>query len=94
MCVQLQPAPLHLGGFISFWGFVFLGSAGFVFLKRERPDDAPTLTVVEAYKQAVAVMRLPAVLKLCAILLTRAMAFSAAETLTQLKVGRCRLTPG
>lgn len=75
-----------LGGFISFWGFVFLGSAAFVFIKKERAEDAPALTVLDAYKQAVAIVRLPAVLKLAAILVTRAVAFSAAETLTQLKL--------
>lgn len=75
-----------LGGFISFWGFVFLGSAGFVFLKKERPDDAPGLSVADAYRQAVAIAKLPAVLKLSAILVTRAIAFSAAETLTTLKL--------
>ena len=46
----------------------------------------PWPTVVDAYKQAAAVMRLPAVLKLSLILLTRAVAFSAAETLTTLKL--------
>jgi PAT family acetyl-CoA transporter-like MFS transporter 1 len=92
-----------LGGFITFWGFVFLASAVFVLLKRERPsgqsgrssgrggkgDSAAAsnvLTVAGAYKQALQIARLPAVLKLSAILLTRAVAFSAAETLTTLKL--------
>lgn len=81
-----------LGGFISFWGVVFLCSAVFVFLKRERgvgaaeKADGTRITVVDAYRQAASIARLPAVIKLSAILLTRAIAFSAAETLTQLKL--------
>ena len=47
---------------------------------------AHAITVVDAYRQAASIARLPAVIKLSAILLTRAIAFSAAETLTQLKL--------
>ena len=39
--------------------------------------DLQRYTVVEAYKQAVAIVKLPAVLKLSALLVTRAVAFSA-----------------
>jgi PAT family acetyl-CoA transporter-like MFS transporter 1 len=83
-----------LGGFITFWGAVFLTSALFVALKREVGADADDktressrrLTVFGAYKQAFSIARLPSVVKLSAVLLTRAVAFSAAETLTQLKL--------
>ena len=89
-----------LGGFITFWGVVFLCSAFFVALKREagtgaivtaserfkQTEGLNNLTVVGAYKQALSIARLPSVLTLSAVLLTRAIAFSAAETLTTLKL--------
>lgn len=79
-----------LGGFMSFWGVVFLSSAFFVALKRENTivgdSKLNKLTVIGAYKQALSIARLPPVLKLTGVLLTRAIAFSAAETLTQLKL--------
>lgn len=44
------------------------------------------MSVREAYAQAFSVIRLPAVMKLSAVLLTRFVAFSASETLTTLKL--------
>ena len=81
-----------LGGVITFWGCVFLTSALFVALKREVGADASEktsqrrLTVLGAYAQAFSIAKLPSVVKLSLVLLTRAVAFSAAETLTQLKL--------
>ena len=79
-----------LGGFITFWGLVFLTSALFVALKREGGPSEPTtrgrITVLGAYAQALSIAKLPSVVKLSLVLLTRAVAFSAAETLTQLKL--------
>jgi PAT family acetyl-CoA transporter-like MFS transporter 1 len=76
-----------LKGFITFWGFVFLSSAVFVFLKKEKPVKPGAVEgVVDSYRQAVSIARLPAVLKLCGVLVTRAIAFSAAETITTLKL--------
>lgn len=79
-----------LGGFITFWGLVFLTSALFVALKREGgPSEQTTpgrITVLGAYAQALSIAKLPSVVKLSLVLLTRAVAFSAAETLTQLKL--------
>jgi len=77
---------LDLGAFISFWGYVFLASSLFVYMTKEKECGAHDLSVKEAYAQAMSILKLPAVLKLSAVLLTRYIAFSASETLTTLKL--------
>ena len=81
---------VQLGSFISFWGGIFLFSAACVLQKSEttRESSIPR-SVKDAYRQARAIIRLPSVIKLSVVLMTRAIAFSATETLTQLKLLEC-----
>ena len=78
---------VQLGHFVTFWGIVFLLSAACVLQKSESAqENSADRCVKDAYQQASAIVRLPSVIKLSCILMTRAIAFSAAETLTQLKL--------
>lgn len=83
--LALNARGVDLGAFISFWGYVFIASAVFVYATKEAPCENE-MSVGKAYRQAVSILRLPAVLKLSAVLLTRFVAFSASETLTTLKL--------
>ena len=74
-----------LDAFVKFWGYAFLASSVVVYATKERPSE-DEMSVREAYAQAFSVIRLPAVMKLSAVLLTRFVAFSASETLTTLKL--------
>jgi MFS transporter, PAT family, solute carrier family 33 (acetyl-CoA transportor), member 1 len=76
---------VDLGAFISFWGYVFIASSVFVYATKEVRCETQ-MSVKKAYAQAFSILRLPAVLKLSAVLLTRFVAFSASETLTTLKL--------
>ena len=83
--LTLNSYGVDLGAFISFWGYVFIASAAFVYVTKETKNET-AMSVREAYSQALSILRLPAVLKLSAVLLTRFIAFSASETLTTLKL--------
>lgn len=76
---------VELSGFLQFWAIVFLISAVCVLLKQELPSKE-SQTVTEAYKEAVSILRLPNILPLSIMLLTRTAAFAAAESLTQLRL--------
>lgn len=81
----LNTRGVALNAFVKFWGYVFLASSVVVYATRERPSE-DDMGVREAYARALSVVRLPAVMKLSAVLLTRFVAFSASETLTTLKL--------
>eukprot|EP00240_Pyramimonas_obovata_P001766 CAMPEP_0118931294 /NCGR_PEP_ID=MMETSP1169-20130426/7681_1 /TAXON_ID=36882 /ORGANISM="Pyramimonas obovata, Strain CCMP722" /LENGTH=519 /DNA_ID=CAMNT_0006873775 /DNA_START=81 /DNA_END=1637 /DNA_ORIENTATION=- len=74
-----------LRGFLQFWAIIFLFSAACVLLKREKPSKE-SVNVVGAYKEAVSILRIPSMLPLSFVLLTRSAAFAAAESLTQLRL--------
>jgi PAT family acetyl-CoA transporter-like MFS transporter 1 len=76
---------VELAPFISFWGYIFIASAVFVYATNEKPCESE-LSIASAYSQAFSIIKLPTVLKLSAVLLTRYIAFSASETLTTLKL--------
>jgi len=77
----------ELKGFVMFWAAMFLLSSLAVFLKREDMGRMEEIVGVrETYRQGVKVMSLRNVQSLALILLTRHVAFSPAESLTQLKL--------
>ena len=77
---------IGLDSFMFFWGVIFLSSSIIVLLASERNSGPPIKSVKHAYEQAFNILRLPAVKTLSVVILTRALAFSAAETLTQHKL--------
>lgn len=83
--LTLNSYGVDLGAFISFWGYVFIVSAIFVYFTKEKPCENE-MNISTAYAQAFSILKLPAVMKLSAVLLTRFIAFSASETLTTLKL--------
>lgn len=77
---------IGLDSFMFLWGVVFLSSSISVLLMSEHHSMHPVKSVKQAYEHAFDILRLPVVRTLASITLTRALAFSAAETLTQLKL--------
>lgn len=76
-----------LAQFVKFWAIVFLISSVAVFLKSEdEVKEEDVASVKETYRQGLKVISLPNVKSLAVILLTRHVAFSPAESLTQLKL--------
>ncbi|ESO82542.1 hypothetical protein LOTGIDRAFT_197858 [Lottia gigantea] len=78
-----------LAGFLYFWSVVFFVTTTLVMIfKRERadPDVDPEMGIFETYKILISVIRLPAVVSYCIILLTSKVAFSATDSLTSLKL--------
>ena len=77
----------ELKGFVMFWSAMFFLSSLAVFLKREDMGRMEEIVgVKETYRQGIKVMSLRNVQSLALILLTRHVAFSPAESLTQLKL--------
>lgn len=79
---------IGLPGFMNFWGWVmFATTLGVLLFKKEKHDvDEEKLGIKETYRQMYAVLRLPSVLSLSAMLLTCKIGFSAAEALASLKL--------
>lgn len=81
-----------LDGFLYFWGLVFLVTTTLVaLLKHERDDvcgqgDGAEQGVVDTYRMAVRIFRLPSVRTFCLFLLTCKVGFAAADSVTGLKL--------
>ncbi|XP_045580785.1 acetyl-coenzyme A transporter 1 isoform X1 [Salmo salar] len=84
-----------LSEFLFFWGVVFLVSTTLVaVMKKEnargqhgkRKVREETQSVVETYKLLVSIIKMPAVFTFCSLLLTAKIGFSAADTVTGLKL--------
>ncbi|XP_055335216.1 acetyl-coenzyme A transporter 1-like [Paramacrobiotus metropolitanus] len=77
-----------LPGFLWFWGFVFIISTTAVWIMKKEGDDDHDASegVLSAYRTLLKILRLPSVIRLCLILLTSKVAFSAAEAVSGLKL--------
>ncbi|XP_048250112.1 acetyl-coenzyme A transporter 1-like [Haliotis rufescens] len=78
-----------LSGFLTFWGVVFFITTTLVWvLKQEKLDLSadPDQGIVETYKILGKVVKRPAVMSYCLILLTCKIGFAAADSLTSLKL--------
>mmetsp|Transcript_16032 Transcript_16032/g.48961 ORF Transcript_16032/g.48961 Transcript_16032/m.48961 type:complete len:453 (-) Transcript_16032:315-1673(-) len=86
----LDEGIISLGGFMAFWGYVFIFTTLYVmFFKREEkadPDDEPAEGVVDTYRSLWRVLSLPSVRQLAVVLLTARAAFGAADAATSLKI--------
>eukprot|EP00457_Paulinella_chromatophora_P003459 gb/GEZN01003467.1/.p1 GENE.gb/GEZN01003467.1/~~gb/GEZN01003467.1/.p1 ORF type:complete len:541 (+),score=72.38 gb/GEZN01003467.1/:227-1849(+) len=93
---QSQQGVVNLGGFMQFWGWVFLVTTAAVWLfKPERPTNpadsplscgGPFHAVIAAYRDAWKVLMLPQVLELSAMLLTARVAFAPFDAMAQFKL--------
>ncbi|XP_053315591.1 acetyl-coenzyme A transporter 1 [Spea bombifrons] len=92
--LRFTPQPtgmVTLQDFLFFWGTVFLITTTFVALLKkeyqsERPNREETESVKEAYGLLLSIVRMPAVLKFCVMILTAKIGFSAADAVTGLKL--------
>jgi len=77
-----------LGGFLAFWGWVFVAVTLAVWLlKREKhDDDEEDLGVKDTYMQLWSVLQLSSVQSLCVVMVTCKMGFAAADSVTSLKI--------
>jgi len=77
-----------LGGFLWFWGWVFVLTTILVVFKKEKADEgeAAEVGVLETYRQLVQILRLPNVRALCVVLLTNKLAFAVTDSATSLKL--------
>ncbi|XP_069069402.1 acetyl-coenzyme A transporter 1 [Pleurodeles waltl] len=80
-----------LGDFMFFWGAVFLITTTLVaFLKKENSKEKPpkeeTQSIKETYMLLLSIIRMPAVLTFCLMILTAKVGFSAADAVTGLKL--------
>lgn len=78
-----------LSSFLYFWGIVFFTTTTLVwFLKHEAEDkDANSEQgIIDTYKQLMRVIKLPAVISYAIIILTAKVGFSAADSMTGLKL--------
>ncbi|OCT78688.1 acetyl-coenzyme A transporter 1 [Xenopus laevis] len=92
--LRITPQPkglVTLPDFLFYWGAIFLVTTTFVALmkkenKNERASREETQSVKEAYSLLLRIVRMPAVLKFCALLLTAKIGFSATDAVTGLKL--------
>ncbi|XP_028320186.1 acetyl-coenzyme A transporter 1 [Gouania willdenowi] len=83
-----------LSEFLFFWGMVFLVSTTLVAIfKKENEQDKgkrkipqETQGVLETYKLLISIVKMPTVFTFCTLLLTAKVGFSAADTVTGLKL--------
>lgn len=81
-----------LGGFLSFWGWVFLVTTLMVAWKREDDDHASVSaaqhspSVLATYRRLGQILRLPPVRQMCAVLLTMKAGFAATDSASSLKL--------
>uniref|UniRef100_A0A6B2F4Q4 Acetyl-coenzyme A transporter 1 n=1 Tax=Bothriechis nubestris TaxID=1766655 RepID=A0A6B2F4Q4_9SAUR len=80
-----------LSEFLFFWGAVFLITTTLVaLLKKENttitPSKEETKGIMDTYKLLFSIIRMPAVLTFCALILTAKVGFSAADAVTGLKL--------
>ncbi|KAJ7324655.1 hypothetical protein JRQ81_017675 [Phrynocephalus forsythii] len=92
--LRFQPQPkgiVTLSDFLFFWGAVFLITTTLVaLLKKENKKITPlkeeTNGITDTYKLLFSIVRMPAVLTFCALILTAKIGFSAADAVTGLKL--------
>uniref|UniRef100_A0A8C5MRR1 Acetyl-coenzyme A transporter 1 n=1 Tax=Leptobrachium leishanense TaxID=445787 RepID=A0A8C5MRR1_9ANUR len=92
--LRFTPQPkglVTLPEFLFFWGVVFFITTTLVAVlkkenQNERASREETESVTEAYSLLLSIVRMPAVLKYCAMILTAKIGFSAADAVTGLKL--------
>uniref|UniRef100_A0A6V3DJ58 Acetyl-coenzyme A transporter 1 n=1 Tax=Heterosigma akashiwo TaxID=2829 RepID=A0A6V3DJ58_HETAK len=87
--VPSETGMVTLASFMNFWAIVFIVTTLYVwFFKAEKEEVGGEETdgLVETYKKAWQCIRLPAVKKLCIILMTCKIAFAATDAATSLKL--------
>ncbi|KAH0624099.1 hypothetical protein JD844_007462 [Phrynosoma platyrhinos] len=92
--LRFHPQPrgiVTLSDFLFFWGAVFLITTTLVaLLKKEEkkitPSKEETKGIMDTYKLLFSIVRMPAVLTFCAMILTAKIGFSAADAVTGLKL--------
>ncbi|XP_007887046.1 acetyl-coenzyme A transporter 1 [Callorhinchus milii] len=91
--LRSQPQPtgiVTLSDFLFFWGIIFLVVTTLVAVfKKERAGEAQDEVhqgIQETYKSLLCIIKLPAVLTFCIMLLTSKIGFSAADAVTGLKL--------
>ncbi|XP_053161584.1 acetyl-coenzyme A transporter 1 [Hemicordylus capensis] len=92
--LRFQPQPkgiVTLSDFLFFWGTVFLITTTLVaLLKKENKEVIPakeeTKGIMDTYKLLFSIIKMPAVLTFCALILTAKIGFSAADAVTGLKL--------
>ncbi|KAL8187909.1 UNVERIFIED_CONTAM: hypothetical protein K2H54_057793 [Gekko kuhli] len=92
--LRFEPQPrgiVTLSDFLFFWGAVFLITTTLVaLLKKENTEVSPsreeTKGITDTYKLLFSIVRMPAVLTFCVLILTAKIGFSAADAVTGLKL--------
>lgn len=92
--LRFQPQPkgiVTLSDFLFFWGAVFLITTTLIaLLKKENkkitPPKEETKGITDTYKLLFSIVKMPAVLTFCALILTAKIGFSAADAVTGLKL--------
>ncbi|CAO2612996.1 Acetyl-coenzyme A transporter 1 [Lemmus lemmus] len=92
--LRFQPQPkgiVTLSDFLFFWGTVFLITTTLVaLLKKENKEVSvvkeETQGITDTYKLLFAIIKMPAVLAFCLLILTSKIGFSAADAVTGLKL--------
>ncbi|KAJ6669422.1 hypothetical protein lerEdw1_008231, partial [Lerista edwardsae] len=92
--LRFQPQPkgiVTLSDFLFFWGAIFLITTTLVaLLKKENKEvtlsKEETKGIMDTYKLLFSIIRMPAVLTFCALILTAKIGFSAADAVTGLKL--------
>ncbi|CAK6441967.1 unnamed protein product [Pipistrellus nathusii] len=92
--LRFQPQPrgiVTLSDFLFFWGAVFLITTTLVaILKKENKEVSvgkeETQGITDTYKLLFAIIKMPAVLTFCLLILTAKIGFSAADAVTGLKL--------
>lgn len=78
-----------LASFLYFWGIVFFTTTTLVWILKHEVEDEDANSeqgIIDTYKQLIRVIRLPAVISYAVIILTAKIGFSAADSLTGLKL--------
>ncbi|XP_009956920.1 PREDICTED: LOW QUALITY PROTEIN: acetyl-coenzyme A transporter 1-like, partial [Leptosomus discolor] len=92
--LRFQPQPqgiVTLSDFLFFWGAVFLITTTLVaLLKKENKELTPTKEetkgITDTYRLLFSIIKMPAVLTFCVLILTAKVGFSAADAVTGLKL--------
>ncbi|XP_025913579.1 acetyl-coenzyme A transporter 1 isoform X2 [Apteryx rowi] len=92
--LRFQPQPrgiVTLADFLFFWGAVFLITTTLVaLLKKENKELMPTKEetkgITDTYRLLFSIIKMPAVLTFCLLILTAKVGFSAADAVTGLKL--------
>ncbi|MEJ1277579.1 solute carrier family 33 (acetyl-CoA transporter) member 1 [Cricetulus griseus] len=92
--LRFQPQPrgiVTLSDFLFFWGTVFLITTTLVALLKKENKEVSTVKeetqgITDTYKLLFAIIKMPAVLAFCLLILTSKIGFSAADAVTGLKL--------